>query len=128
MLPGPFRLNKVQSGFLSAAKGHCVETPQAQVLCALGSPELFLKRLKCEGVQVVVDKKLADHDPLDAGNLFDGFDPHLPVVVTAKDWVKLRRRSDVRDWDIRVALFELRVEPEEEFRDWLIRRLDGISI
>jgi hypothetical protein len=52
-------------------------------------------------------------------------DPALPVVVTAKDWVKLRNRNDLDGRTILVAHHSVRVEPADAFRAWLAERLDG---
>jgi tetraacyldisaccharide 4'-kinase len=92
------------------------------VLCALGQPARFLAALPHSPIAT---KLLPDHDPLTAGNLFDGMDPALPVVVTAKDWVKLRARKDLGDRQILVAQHSVRVEPADAFRAWLAERLDG---
>jgi tetraacyldisaccharide 4'-kinase len=98
---------------------------QVQALCALGDPRGFMGSLAGMGLLVVREKSLPDHDPLDAGNLFAGFDPKIPIVVTAKDWVKLRRRADLGGWDIQVAMLEVSLEPQDEFRAWLADRLNG---
>lgn len=96
--------------------------PRFVALCALGQPSRFLASLPRPPVST---KVLPDHDPLTAGNLFDGMDPALPVVVTAKDWVKLRARTDLAGRRILVARHAVRVEPAAEFRAWLAERLDG---
>ena len=46
------------------------------------------------------------------------------TVVTAKDWVKLRERSDVGEREFLIARHAVRIEPATEFRAWLERRLD----
>jgi hypothetical protein len=68
---------------------------------------------------------MPDHDPLDAGNLLDPIQADLPIVVTKKDWVKLRRRNDVGDRQIWIAQDELRIEPAEDFRRWLLEALQA---
>ncbi|RYG47469.1 tetraacyldisaccharide 4'-kinase [bacterium] len=98
------------------------------LLCALGNPEGFASAVT--GMlrrPPTADRRLPDHDPLTAGTLFDGLPPDLPIVTTEKDWVKLRRRPDVGDRDIRVAVRKVRIEPEAEFRAWLTERLDGVQ-
>ena len=92
------------------------------VLCGLGQPARFLESL--EG-RPVVTRILPDHDPMTAGNLFDGMNPAVPVVVTAKDWVKLRTRPDLVGRRILLARHSVRVEPATEFRSWLEERLDA---
>ncbi len=96
---------------------------QIAVLTALASPQRLLRDLEAIGLQVTASKLLPDHDPLDAGNLFDGLPANLPIVVTLKDWVKLREREDVGSRAIWVARQRIRIEPEEEFRRWLAARL-----
>lgn len=91
------------------------------VLCALGSPERFLDSLPGRPAKA---RLLSDHDPLTAGTLFDGLPQGLPVVVTAKDWVKLRDRSDLDKRRILVARHSVRVEPQEAFKRWLEQILD----
>ena len=91
------------------------------VLCALGQPSRFLASLPEKPAQT---RLLPDHDPLTAGTLFDGMDPTLPVVVTAKDWVKLRARTDLAERRVLVARHAVRVEPAAEFRAWLAGHLD----
>ena len=48
----------------------------------------------------------------------------LPVVVTAKDWVKLRERGDAALHRFLIATHEIRLEPVEEFRSWLELKLN----
>lgn len=129
VLPNGFKLAARPLGFFSIASGRLEEGlgGSAQALCALGSPAVFFDAVRRSGAELTATRSLPDHDRLDAGNLFEGLDPNLPLVVTAKDWVKLRRRADVGEWDIRVALHEVRAEPEEGFRTWLASRLDGIA-
>ena len=100
------------------------------VLCALGQPAKFLEALKkafpCE-LPGGPERLMKDHDPLDGGNLLDGFPVELPIVVTSKDWVKLKQRSDVGTRQFLVATHQVRVEPEEEFKEWLKAKLDEYS-
>lgn len=92
-------------------------------ICALGQPEQFLGALgQC--AEVIQPLILPDHDPLTSGTLFVRLPPNLPIVVTTKDWVKLRERPDLDGRTIIVARQEVRVEPEGEFREWLEAKLD----
>ena len=132
VLPGRFRVE--EEGWLEEGKEkRREENDQApssplpfptsfNVLCALGQPARFLASLP---EKPALARLLPDHDPLTAGNLFDGMDPALPVVVTAKDWVKLRARTDLAGRRFLVARHAVRVEPADEFRAWLAERLDG---
>lgn len=95
---------------------------EVSVLSSIARPE----RLKGSLTkwQVVATRFLPDHDPLTAGNLFEGLPPDLPMIVTAKDWVKLRERKDIAERTIVVAHREARITPENAFTDWLKSKLD----
>lgn len=115
----------------SSSDHQAIQNPESKIqnlqcLSALGNPHAFYQSLRDQGFTLSHEETLPDHDPLDAGNLFQGFDPEIPIVVTAKDWVKLRKRPDIKNWDIRVAMLDLSVEPQDEFRTWLADRLNGL--
>ena len=130
LLPGEFRVE--EEGWLEdrgqGTGDRCptlspVPCPSPfNVLCALGQPARFLASLP--GTPTVA-RLLPDHDPMTGGTLFDGMDPAIPVVVTAKDWVKLRARGDLAGRTILVARHAVRVEPAEAFQRLLAERLDG---
>jgi tetraacyldisaccharide 4'-kinase len=88
-------------------------------LCAIGRPDRFRDDLAASGLQIAAFEALPDHDPLAAGTLFDRFEPELPLVATAKDWVKLQRRPDLGNREIWIARQSVRVEPAEAFERWL---------
>jgi tetraacyldisaccharide 4''-kinase len=100
--------------------------PRVNVLCALGNPARFIEDL--QGLGLVPDTKLLlpDHDPLTGGNLLTCLNQELPLVVTAKDWVKLQGRTDLDRFEIWIARQEAKIEPEAEFRAWLERKLDEL--
>ncbi|HEY0868002.1 MAG TPA: tetraacyldisaccharide 4'-kinase [Fimbriimonas sp.] len=91
------------------------------VLCALGQPAKLLRSLPGDARVALL---LPDHDPLSEGTLFRSLPEELPVVVTAKDWVKLRRRPDVRERRFLIARHTVRVEPADAFQRWLRVKLD----
>ncbi len=129
VMPGSFAVKS--SVFLTDGSGAMVQLATASevnVLCALGNPHIFLNDIKDLGLAVRSFKFLPDHDPLQAGNLFDSFDVSLPVVATAKDWIKLQQRGDLANWQILIARQEAHVEPEADFKLWLTRKLDELSI
>ena len=64
---------------------------------------------------------------MQAGNLFEGLSPDTPLIVTEKDWVKLRTRKDLGARRIVVAKREARIEPVAEFREWITNRLNEYS-
>ena len=106
------------------AEGKAADPPgQAAMLCAIGNPDTFAQSLSDAGVKVLAQVRRPDHDPLTAGNLFDGLDRNTALVVTAKDWVKLQARNDLADRNILIALQKAGIEPEAEFRTWLSERL-----
>lgn len=113
VIPGQFR---VESGPLTLN----VDGP-VDVLCALGRPGRFLDALRASGVEIGRIKRAPDHDPLLADDLFAGLGER--IVVTGKDWVKLRERPDLATRQIIIAPQEVRIEPEAEFRTWLGQRI-----
>jgi tetraacyldisaccharide 4'-kinase len=117
-----FHLVRDPIRFVSVA-GDAVEVHRATCLCAIGRPERFLAELRSR-LELVDPLVLGDHDPLTSGNLLERLPPALPVVVTAKDWVKLKERQDVGTRDFIIALQGVRIEPEAEFRTWLAQKLD----
>jgi tetraacyldisaccharide 4'-kinase len=92
---------------------------EVQVVCAIARPMRLLYALDHIGVLAVAARKLPDHARLDGPQLLAGFDPSIPIVVTAKDWVKLRERKDVDEWTFLVAMHEVTIEPAASFREWL---------
>lgn len=128
VLPGPFevvaaplRLETPEGVVVQARAGQRVD-----VLCAIGSPSRFLGDLEALGLTVSGTRLLPDHDPLTAGNLLEGLGRSQPLVLTAKDWVKVRERHDWSDRAIWIAHMQLRVEPEVKFREWLEENLRAI--
>jgi tetraacyldisaccharide 4'-kinase len=124
VIPGHFKVVSQPLRFVDPA-GNSVAPKSPSVLCALARPEAFLEALASSGVKPVSQILLPDHDTLDAGTLLETIPSDRPVVVTAKDWVKLRERSDVESRSFVIALQSTAVEPKAEFRDWLKNRLDG---
>ena len=128
VLPGRMELVGEITGFANAHTGKRVGTPSAAwVVCALGRPAAFLESLERSGVRVLNALLMPDHDPLLAGNLFDSIPEREAVVVTAKDWVKLREREDLGSRRIVVAEYKAWVEPGIDFALWLKGKLDEIS-
>lgn len=91
------------------------------VLCGLGRPGRFLDALRASGVEIGRIRRAPDHDPLLSPDLFEGLGER--IVVTGKDWVKLRERPDAASRQIIVAPQEVRIEPEAEFRRWLGQKI-----
>lgn len=93
-------------------------------LCALGQPQKFLESLAQNSWKVIDSRLLPDHDPLTGGNLFDGWPISAPIVVTAKDWVKLQNRPDLAERKIWIADYKVAIEPQDEFRAWIENKLN----
>jgi tetraacyldisaccharide 4'-kinase len=124
-MPGAFQTVSAPTVFRTP-DGHVRAVRVADVLCALGKPQSFLASLREAQVELCEIRLLRDHDPLTGGNLLSGFSRERPIVVTAKDWVKLRERPDVGQYEFLIASHEVSVEPQAEFREWLQTKLNGI--
>lgn len=125
-LPGkfqPLRKTSIEVASGSSMEPSTLSNAKVQVLCAIGNPQAFVQDLTSMGLEVTAVAALRDHDPMTAGTIFDSFEPETPIVVTQKDWVKLRHRSDLSQWKLWIARLEAHIEPEEEFCKWLLPRL-----
>jgi len=98
-----------------------------QVLCAIARPYRFVEPLTSAGFKLRAARFLRDHDPMTAGNLLAPFDPKLPLLVTAKDWVKLRDRQDIAGWKVYVANYSIKIEPAEAFQSALRKKLNEVQ-
>lgn len=96
-----------------------IKVQGANVLCAVARPYRLIHSLRNEGIETNVVRVLPDHDPLTRGTLLDDFDPAVPLIVTAKDWVKLRERNDIEGRTVIACWYEAAVHPEEEFLECL---------
>lgn len=101
-----------------------IEPGEIEMLCAIGNPLGFLFSLEAAEMSIEQSRFLPDHDPLTAGNLLDGLGEEWPLVVTSKDWVKLRERKDLGNKQIVVASSSCVVEPAQEFVAWLEKHLN----
>jgi tetraacyldisaccharide 4'-kinase len=127
IFPGEFTIETQPTRFIDP-DGVEVPTPEeAQVICAIGRPSRFVKSLETAGVAIRGLKTLPDHDPLNEGNLFSSFEPEIPVVVTGKDWVKLRHRKDLAGWTILSASHDVSIAPASRFDRILNRSLPADS-
>lgn len=122
VLPGKFRVSEEPLRYVMGSTGTPLTPKSGQrvaVLCAIGSPERFVAALEAAGIEIAQKRLLPDHDPLDGGNLLRSFDPGLAIVVTAKDWVKLKSRPDVQQHQFWVAQQSVAIEPAGSFAEWL---------
>lgn len=127
----PFSL-KVMPPFFLTKKNEQVEKSairgkKVQVLCAIGRPNKFLDALKKCGFELSDVKLLADHDQMTNLDLLSSFSKDDPIIVTAKDWVKLKKNDASKEREIWIAHYEVRVDPENDFKLWLKHRIDEIS-
>ncbi len=131
VLPGRFQL--VRSPLrLFTPEGLVDDRTQLQglavnLLSAVARPQRLVASVREAGAEIRGVRLLSDHDPLTAGTLLDGLDPDVALLVTAKDWVKLRERSDLGARKILVASYDLTVEPRAAFRSWLGERIDEVQ-
>lgn len=121
VVPGRFKIERAPMELRTPA-GDPVSPSEYAVLCAIGSPLAFLQDLGNDfpnAARGLPPRLLPDHDPLDAGTLLNEFPQNLPIVVTAKDWVKLRARNDAQRYTFLIASHDVRLEPVQEFQSWL---------
>jgi tetraacyldisaccharide 4'-kinase len=97
------------------------------LLCAIGDPERFRADAEEAGLRVAGLVALQDHDRLDAGNLLADLPADRPVVVTAKDWVKLRERPDADSRRFVVAVQDVELVPGDAFRARLSAKLNEVD-
>ncbi|MCE9559739.1 MAG: tetraacyldisaccharide 4'-kinase [Armatimonadetes bacterium] len=93
------------------------------VLCALARPEAFFESLENHGWRFSRKLIKGDHDPLQSESLLQMTPKGSTILCSAKDWVKILERPDLADYQWLIADYEVRVEPKEEFRQWLIDQL-----
>lgn len=124
VIPGEFVLERSRLDFMKLDETPAETPPEADVLCALGSPQGFLSDLRALGIEVRQARLLPDHDSLAGGNLWNGgLGRNRPVIVTAKDWMKLRDRTDLNGKSLIIARQAVSIQPAEEFAAWLDTKL-----
>lgn len=117
---GPYREPKyherraefvVEEGVEYKRTFRCEPMPSGPVtlLCAVGNPARVLESAALLGIDVHKHVFLPDHDPLSAPDLLRQVEG--PLVVTRKDWVKLRGRSDLDERAISVLDYQVQFEP-----------------
>ncbi len=96
---------------------------EVDALCAIGNPQRFFEGLERFGLCLCGRKVLTDHDPL-SGDVLGAMGRERPLVVTAKDFVKLRARQDLTGRDVVVADYRVRLTDPEGFGTWLNGKID----
>lgn len=126
VIPGKFSLKRHPIRIVTTG-GMAVDPKEYGVLCALGDPDRFCSALADSYPNLLTPAPvciLPDHDPLASVDLWDSFPSGLPIVVTAKDWVKLRERPDISNRNVLIALQEVELEPGPEFAALLVKSFD----
>lgn len=121
---GKFRLVPYLSGFTPLLGGESRNDFDGPVsaFCAIGRPAPFFAGLEHHGLRIIGRGTRPDHHSLTDVDLFAGM--IRPIIVTAKDAVKLRARPDAAELDVWVAGYAVTIEPIEEFRAWLGAQVD----
>jgi tetraacyldisaccharide 4'-kinase len=123
VVPDDFKVVREPLYIVSPGGEKVVPTEYA-LLCALGQPSRFIAGVKDQFPNKLATTPmvlLQDHDPLTAPDLWKTLPPDLSIIVTAKDWVKLRDRADVSERTFLIARQEVRLEPREQFETWVER-------
>ncbi|MBL8065625.1 MAG: tetraacyldisaccharide 4'-kinase [Chthonomonadaceae bacterium] len=117
----PNDMFRVQVSNISLEQVHGPTTKPCEVdlVCAVARPERVVSTLSQLGHKVVSQICLPDHDQMRAKGLLDGIGHARPLVMTRKDWVKVRLRQDLGDKAIFLATRDLVIEPKQEFTKWL---------
>lgn len=115
-------LNMIGPSLVDSVSGEAVERGKVDLITAIGDPNRLIMMLQGVGYDVVESKILTDHDPLDAPNLIGQLGRERYLVVTSKDFVKLRNHPDAAGRKIAIADYQLRPKDEVEFTDWLVKK------
>lgn len=129
LIPDTLQISSAGTYFMDPSAQRVNLAPQpVQLVCAVARPYRLAGSLEAQGFETRRSKFLRDHDPMNAPNLMRGLSPELPVVVTAKDWMKLRRRTDLAGWRIWIAHYDVEFQDRDRFAAELDRRLNEIQI
>ena len=125
LIPGHFQIQN-EPTTLQDTSGNENSPERYALLCALGNPTAFADSVRTKlNREPEVKLFLPDHDKMDAGTLLTRFPEDLPIVCSAKDWVKLRERPDVSARKLLVASHRVFVAPQDEFDHWLEDRISA---
>jgi tetraacyldisaccharide 4'-kinase len=114
-----FKLCYSQSRFTSTLDGSEVPVSRANLLTAIGRPDLLIESLNSsvEWGEIVIKP---DHDPL---TLLPIPSTNYPWLVTRKDWVKLQSNPLVSKYDFVLIDRSASIEPADLFTDWLVSKI-----
>jgi tetraacyldisaccharide 4'-kinase len=117
--PLPIQL-RTSSGEQAIQKG------QANALCAIAHPYRFFNSLETIGITLAAKITLPDHDDLTDLSALKKLNPELPLIVTAKDFVKLKYKNVPLPQTVLVANYQVAPREPEAFFDWLISQINEI--
>ena len=95
-----------------------------QLLCAIAHPSRLTNSLQVAGFHVKYTQIQPDHDPLDAGNLLESIDPKYPLVVTAKDYVKLKNHPDLHRFQVVIVNYRVAPRNPDAFFTWIESKIN----
>ena len=102
-------------------------------LLGIGNPAAMIRQLESQGAEIGVNMPCRDHERIDwaklsaARKMCDGLDA---MVVTGKDWVKLREMAAIRDWPVPIVVPQLMiefVEGEADLRRMIVAAATGAA-
>lgn len=117
-IPDDFKISRNLTGFITPYRQQVSAPTSCRVVSSIARPSRFIDDLKGAGASIVNAQLLPDHDPLLAPGLLEGLGD-VPVVCTAKDWVKLRERADICDHQVYIAESQTQFENPDAFICWL---------
>lgn len=125
----PRRMTQLCSGVSQPIDQWLIEHPRKRVyaVAAIGNPQRFADTLVSMGLEAELHSH-DDHQALSAGDLCFGDD--LPVIVTAKDAVKLHGAGDAHGNDSvadNIWVLEIEAQIESEFIDRLAAQLQSLK-
>lgn len=88
-------------------EGESLNGQKVGVFCGIGNPEAFLQMLKAAGAEVVLEKRLSDHQPLTKPKQFvlECFEKGATkVLCTEKDYIKIEGSKEITPVQVAVKI------------------------
>lgn len=128
VLPGSgYRLVQEPPRLLAPSGGETAPPSDALLLTAIARPWRVARIIEALGVNLIKGGLfLKDHDRMDQPGLLRGLPGEHPVIVTAKDWVKLREREDADPARFLILDHRVSVEPAEQFLRHVREAIGGV--
>lgn len=124
VLSRPFRLARTLQAPQPKTEAASELGKTVQSLAGIAHPYLFFEPLEAAGFELVKVLSLPDHFQFTSGTLAESFEPSLPILVTEKDWTKLKEIPDIQKWQIWAVPENVTIEPQDEFRSWLRKTIE----